>query len=740
MTPIKNKREINKYRAFSSSSTFKPLRASQNPRFHRTFGHTASAISLPKMKMNQDSTEAVTANSNYTSFSFYKKKLIDSAKMTKMNSLLNIRSIDDFLGKKKDPLEKQKELYESINEEKQKIKKVLANLISWDNEPTAKEIESFKLIHLEEQNKKKSSKSNDFKSIYNSNSIYNNPYDILPRDYNDKTISQKIEMKMNENKLIGEALKLMGNKVPPKIIKEMTTSKGAKLKEKVIKLRQLKFSVFDKDYDPKKNKPHVKKEKDKKKEEEEKINQFKERDHLIQFQKQQRQIENIRRDEIAIIYKNIIINKLKKKKFTEVLDQTYRLLDKARTEYGLSVDILKERIKAVKKYYNAFIVSFDAKNAERQRSLSLKSPMMSTSYAETESEHSKRLKNKKKAIELYEEKIKKYREYLMIVDDINKEIKNYDDKFALIQSDLDLLLKESSDKIEELTLNTRQLKYIFKELNNQQTQYYLNILKKGTDTRTEGLSWVVKRLMELNIPIDNSIFPGYLDNEQIDYIVQISKLGFESAQLKQILESLRNRQTDVKIKEKYFCGFLEKETEKLTKKFEGIKIFNLDINNIDYFFNDDDLLKGFKSLNKLKNKSNLVFNKSDFKSRALQNIIENIQIQTIVDKLKLQISKYALGEGQLTRKDRGKNNIINYLLAQDKNKDYFQDVIILSERIQKLSDFIKKMRKEEFLIFEEKFKYGDIKDERSKNFYDKVFNALFGSSSLEFSGFQKSDL
>ena len=327
----------------------------------------------------------------------------------------------------------------------------------------------------------------------------------------------------------------------------------------------------------------------------------------------------------------------------------------------------------------------------------------------------------------------------MIQEDINNEIKNYDDKFALIQSDLNSLLKISSDKIEELTISTRQLKYIYKELNNQQTQYYLNILKKGTDTRTEGLSWVVKRLMELNIPIDSSIFPGYLDQEQIDYIIQISKLGFESTQLKQILESLRDRQNGIKIKGKYFCGFEEKETQKYVEQFKGIQIFNLDINNIDELIKENSC-NSFKSLNKLKSINSSNYNKADFKNKAFQTIIEDIQIKSIVENLKQQISNYAKGEGQLMKKDRGKNNIISLLLAQEKNKDYFKDVIILSERIQQLNEFIKKMRKEEFLIFEEKFKFGDLKDDRSKNFYDKVFNALFGSSSLEFSGFQKSNL
>ncbi len=276
-------------------------------------------------------------------------------------------------------------------------------------------------------------------------------------------------------------------------------------------------------------------------------------------------------------------------------------------------------------------------------------------------------------------------------------------------------------------------------MNNQQTQYYLNILKKGTDTRTEGLSWVVKRLMELNIPIDSSIFPGYLDQEQIDYIIQISKLGFESAQLKQILESLRDRQNGIKIKGKYFCGFEEKETQKYVNKFKGIRFFNLDINNIDELIKENSC-NTFKSLNKLKNINSSNYNKADFKNKAFQNIMEDIQIKSIVENLKQQISNYAKGEGQLMKKDKGKNNIIGLLLAQEKNKDYFKDVIILSERIQKLNEFIKKMRKEEFLIFEEKFKFGDLKDDRSKNFYDKVFNALFGSSSLEFSGFQKSNL
>ena len=64
------------------------------------------------------------------------------------------------------------------------------------------------------------------------------------------------------------------------------------------------------------------------------------------------------RDSLIMVHKKLIMNKLKKKKFTELLDETYKLLEKARVEYLLSIDILKKRIKYIKKYYAVFINLF----------------------------------------------------------------------------------------------------------------------------------------------------------------------------------------------------------------------------------------------------------------------------------------------------------------------------------------------------------------------------------------------
>ena len=723
---------LRKNKLTSSAKIINPNKLLYNKGTKLRFARTSSALNLPGIRFDPNDSNI---SHNTTAFTFKSKKSSKGNKNS-ISQLLNINSIEDFIGREKDPLEKQKQLYEEMKEEKMKIRKILSNLISWDNEPAAEEIESLKIIkkknkiNIKDINKDKVNKNS--KTSKTMDNIYSsNAEDILTKS------NEEIKLKEHQNKIMFEGLPMMKGKAAMNLLNEMNVSKGTKIKEKKMKLTQLKFSVFDKDYDPKKY--DQMEQEDQLKKEREKLTKFHEKSNLAQLQKEQRRMENAHREEIAIIYKNIIINKIKKQKFTEVLDETYKLLDRARIEYSLSVDILKERIKAVQKYYNAYIIAIDKLSDNKKNNPHGKNT--SNSGKDSESETSKRSKVKKTGFNIYEEKIKRYREYLLIMEDLNKEIKNYDDKFALIQEDLNTLLNTSSERIEQLTLASRKLKYIFRELNNQQTQYYLSLLKNGNDTRTEGLSWIVRRLMELNVQIDGTMFPGFLDQEQIDFIIQISKLYFEGEQLKKILESLRESQTVFKFNDRYFMGYESKETQKYQEKINRLQLFNSDINNIEQLLKKDENCKSFKSINKLRNPNNHsgLNNKSDFKNQVLQNYMENIVINSIIKDIKRKLAMNFNGEFTFQKEKSKNRNIIKFLLAKDENKDYYQDVIILSERIQKLNIFIKKMRKEEFLIFEEKFKYG-IKDERSKKFYDKVFNALFGSSSLEFTDFQKVNL
>ena len=143
----------------------------------------------------------------------------------------------------------------------------------------------------------------------------------------------------------------------------------------------------------------------------------------------------------------------------------------------------------------------------------------------------------------YEEKMRMYVEYISIHDDIIKEIQNYEKKYDNIQGELNNIISNIKMKIEEINNDSNKMRLIQQRLSQNQIKYYLNKLKKGIDIRYEGLSWIVTRLIELNVQIDSSLFPDFLDQEQIKYIILISKYGYEINQLKIILDCLREKET-----------------------------------------------------------------------------------------------------------------------------------------------------------------------------------------------------
>ena len=141
------------------------------------------------------------------------------------------------------------------------------------------------------------------------------------------------------------------------------------------------------------------------------------------------------------------------------------------------------------------------------------------------------------------EKIKMYLEYVSIYEDIQNEIHNNEMKFEKMREELDTIVIDIKNKLEEINEDSNNLKLIQKKLSQKQIKYYLKILKKGNDIRFNGLSWIIIRLIELNVPIESSIFPDYLNNDQINYLFDISKYGYEINQLKIILDGLREKET-----------------------------------------------------------------------------------------------------------------------------------------------------------------------------------------------------
>ena len=463
-------------------------------------------------------------------------------------------------------------------------------------------------------------------------------------------------------------------------------------------------------------------------------------DYSSQLKKEQIKIEASNRDKLMNVYQSIIISKLKKKKYENILDDTYHLIDAAKTEYYLCTDILKERLKSVQKYYEAFregshVDEVNKKNEgpyyrrEKLSTTRTKKIMRKQSYndedidedynniEDEETERKKKIK-KKTIAEQYEEKIKKYREYLSICEDINKEIKEYDKKFESIKKDLNVIVNTNKAMINKLNTSISNLKISFESLVKEQRDYYMDILKTGTDTRKEGLTWVIKRLLELNVVLEEKDFPSFLTQEHIDYLMLMANLGFECTQLELILNSLKSRQQNA----------LEKKTEDLSKNSTSIGFFALikDFNSNSpkqKIFEQTSLSK--ENLDKIKN---LYKRHEELMKHLMEKKIEDCYIVNYVNSVKKKVNEFFIGKNY-SAFDNCSSKEIRYLLEHEKQKEYYDDIIVLKARIAEINRYMMAyMKKTANRVMEKTNYFKKQKNERINDHYDRIYSALFGTT------------
>ena len=197
---------------------------------------------------------------------------------------------------------------------------------------------------------------------------------------------------------------------------------------------------------------------------------------------------------------------------------------------------------------------------------------------------------------------------------------------------------------------------MFKNFINQQKNYYLNILKKGIDTRKDGLSWVVKKLIELNIVLDDSIFPNFLDSKEIHFLKLISILKFECFLIEIAIDVFKQRQNKNKI--------------------NNIIINNDDNNN---FHNVYKIIKNKFYNNKnifshkiIKNIANVYCKHFNLlKNNLLIMEIENDKMKNFYNEIKKKINFYAFNN---------ENNNDNNNLNNNNNEKYFLDIVDLNKK------------------------------------------------------------
>lgn len=478
-------------------------------------------------------------------------------------------------------------------------------------------------------------------------------------------------------------------------------------------------------------------------------------DQYSRYVKEQMKIESINRDNLMKVYQKMIVLKMKKCKYQGIIDDIYLLLDQARQESFLLTDLLSDRRKAVDKRYEAFKIEpinpqseleeeqrqreneealLDTKKKCRFRSKRIGklspddsnrtpsiSQYLSTGKRRDSNKSSKDediqvfKKKKKTLLEIYEEKRKIRQQYLEIIQDIENKIKTNQDQFTQIKEQLKKLIEKNKDEIEVINHHQAEYKLLYQEMSKNQQNYYLTILKQGIDTRTEGLSWVIKKLIELKTPLDNSHFPPFLNLEQIDYLLDISKINYESSQLKVILCTFKTRQRIIlgqqnkNTLEKINLFTMKKEQEKGKPK-KPISSLNETQDNLDTF----------------KQRVNAILIKQEtlFKSQ-FENKIEERQIDSITGSIKDKLMEYAVTGKNFINDNE--DNVVKFMLEYEKKAEFFEDILLLRKRIKDLDLLSRGLYKEQIELFKSKYDYTikrpNINTEAQ---YGLIYSALFG--------------
>ena len=268
-------------------------------------------------------------------------------------------------------------------------------------------------------------------------------------------------------------------------------------------------------------------------------------------------------------------------------------------------------------------------------------------------------------------------------------------KESLIREKIKILRKEIEElkyKQKEINLNNKnfQIEYLEKSKNLHEEikqlkielnehiksgiEYYLEILKKGTDTRTSGLSWVVRKLLKLGYKPQLNNFPNYFDNHMIKFLIEYSKKKNENYELINELNEYKNNinkelKNDIFVEEKKeIRNSFQHNTENYIENKFGELLERHNSNN--YFKKNINLKKCsiFPSLNLTEeNKTNEKLNKSFINNKKKNEIQKIVDIKKKVEMNEHLIKKLKDDEYKYVIDKKSKNH--NF------DKDYKENIM-----------------------------------------------------------------
>ncbi len=99
------------------------------------------------------------------------------------------------------------------------------------------------------------------------------------------------------------------------------------------------------------------------------------------------------------------------------------------------------------------------------------------------------------------------------------------------QAELKKEIQANMERLSKLTFKMGELKAQITSIKSMQLTYYHTLLREGTDSRQDGLVWIVKAIWTLGYNINPNKFPPFLDEFAVEFLLKYAKLDIEGDQI-----------------------------------------------------------------------------------------------------------------------------------------------------------------------------------------------------------------
>ena len=395
--------------------------------------------------------------------------------------------------------------------------------------------------------------------------------------------------------------------------------------------------------------------------------------------------EMIKKEEIINILIKIFNKKMEKRKIAKKQSENFEKINQTILKYHSKIINLQYQIDVRKELYEKI------------------------SDTEYDKEKAFEKKNQLHTIKYESDQDKKKQEELK--NELDKEIKK-----------LSVIKEYINENFEVCKNEITYLKLVYINLVKSQRNYYLDLLKKGYDVRTEGLIWVVKRLLEIQTKLEYHHFPKFLDNSQIKYIIEMANLSLEETQLKTILKIIEKKRYVIQknVSNKVIDKIVE--LSKIKNRHRA-SVFTLEMEKIKNRLKQEDSdTKIFDTFEKIYRKYKTIFLNKSLKRE------EEMKIKKIIEELKTSLME---GGGTTTTENfQQLTGILNYLNENKESKEYLVIILLIKFRLNYIHKLRENLRKEQLNKFNE-----EMDNNKNNRFFnaelslrlDLVKSALFGN-------------